>query len=692
MYVTRRASRFLLPWFGGVCVVRTTVDEQHKMVSPSSPLFRRRRWWGCNQHQHHTATGMIQVTLTILLILACMIQLILVSRLSSLTTTHVSSSSTESSSKVQSQLRGDTDSHINENSVDGRTESNIRSEQLQQVNKKDEGRHRQSMHMHLHEELREQPPQMHVLQQQLHSTARQYTRPVRKWAYVFLLAGVDPDKPSYRGFLYNILVASYNLRQASSASSSSTPASSSSTTTDFIVMIQMDYKSTADTLPLKEEQMLRSLFDNDSHNRTNNSNTIQLQYLPKPKDRKSTFYTLQYEKFRILNMTQYSRVMYLDSDIMPLCNLDYLFDLSEPATTPAESSNNSNSNMRLQPNVVVAWWNEPASGGIFILEPGLGKYDTIRSLIEQQEISVAQENDFDETIGWGHVHDIESNDTWSTTPHWPSITTTTNYTTTRASTSISAQKITTTTTTTKFDEIKGITSGTLWRWPGSFADQGLLYYWTKYQQQSVSILNIDKMEHYWQSEASSRSNKLIHTRIDNPSIFQQLDKKSCLPPNMDLTGSYGSSMHPMFVNRVPYRDFVHFTLNLKPWINDPKAETTTTEVASTTTASQNNETNEANSNDDPNHAIQSSLGYWYHILLNVLHDKVHLTQNDMDDLLFLGDPPLGQYPKITDMIRAGRDRLRRQRGAGNADPRRRRDEPQQQRQDRPRHLHPNRPA
>ena len=661
--------------FGCGCVVLTNLDEQHKMASPSSPLFRRRRWWGFNHHQHHTATGMIQVILTVLLILACMIQLILVSRLSSLTTTHQSSSSRESSSNAQSQLRGDIDSQMNEDAVSRMTDSQLRSEQLQQANKKDKGWHREPTHPQ--EESREQQARRKEdFQPQIQNTGKQYSHPIRKWAYVFLLAGVDPDKPSYRGFLYNILVASYNLRQASSAASFSTSTSASTSTTDIIVMIQMDYKSTTDTLPLKEEQMLRSLFDNDSHNSTTNSNPIQLKYLPKPKDRKSNFYILQYEKFRILNMTQYSRVMYLDSDIMPLCNLDYLFDLSEPANTTLKtpSNNNDNTTLRLQPNVVVAWWNEPASGGIFILEPGIGKYETIRNLIEKQEMDVARENDFDESIGWGHVHDIEKDDTWSTTPHWPSITTTTNYTTTRPSTSISAKKITTTTTTSKFDEIKGITSGTLWRWPGSFADQGLLYYWTKYHEQSVSILNIDKMEHHWQSEASSR-NKLIHRRTDNQFIFRQLDERSCLPLKMDLPGHYGSSMHPMFANCVPYRDFVHFTLNLKPWINDRKAETTTTE---------NTETNS-------NHTIQSSVDYWYHILLNVLYDKVHLTQNDMDDLLFFGDPPLGQYPKMTDMIRTGRDRLRQQRGAGNADQRRRRDDPQRQRQDRPRHSHLNRP-
>ena len=35
------------------------------------------------------------------------------------------------------------------------------------------------------------------------------------------------------------------------------------------------------------------------------------------------------DKFEILNLVQINRVLFLDSDIVPFCNLDYLFDLLE---------------------------------------------------------------------------------------------------------------------------------------------------------------------------------------------------------------------------------------------------------------------------------------------------------------------------------------------------------------------------
>ena len=35
------------------------------------------------------------------------------------------------------------------------------------------------------------------------------------------------------------------------------------------------------------------------------------------------------DKFQILDLTEYSRVIFLDSDVIPLCNMDYTFEFSE---------------------------------------------------------------------------------------------------------------------------------------------------------------------------------------------------------------------------------------------------------------------------------------------------------------------------------------------------------------------------
>jgi len=57
------------------------------------------------------------------------------------------------------------------------------------------------------------------------------------------------------------------------------------------------------------------------------NNNILLTYLPKAKV--DNFFTAMMDKFEILNLVQINRVLFLDSDIVPFCNLDYLFDLLE---------------------------------------------------------------------------------------------------------------------------------------------------------------------------------------------------------------------------------------------------------------------------------------------------------------------------------------------------------------------------
>jgi len=84
------------------------------------------------------------------------------------------------------------------------------------------------------------------------------------------------------------------------------------------------------------------------------------------------------EKFRILKLTDYSRVMYLDYDVMPTCNLDYLFELSDPLPE-------STSPFQLKENVILSYQSEPSSGGLFILKPNSTDYEHIQRIIHEKE-------------------------------------------------------------------------------------------------------------------------------------------------------------------------------------------------------------------------------------------------------------------------------------------------------------------
>lgn len=95
------------------------------------------------------------------------------------------------------------------------------------------------------------------------------------------------------------------------------------------------------------------------------------------------------EKFRILKLTEYSRVMYLDYDVLPTCNLDYLFELSDPAPELSGSQSN-HSALQLKENVILAYQSEPSSGGIFILKPNLTDYDHIQRIIYEKETRLSE--------------------------------------------------------------------------------------------------------------------------------------------------------------------------------------------------------------------------------------------------------------------------------------------------------------
>jgi hypothetical protein len=69
---------------------------------------------------------------------------------------------------------------------------------------------------------------------------------------------------------------------------------------------------------------------------------------------------------------------------MPTCNLDYLFELSDPLPDSSGSTSNYNS-FRLKENVILAYQREPSSGGIFILKPNSTDYEHIQRIIYEKE-------------------------------------------------------------------------------------------------------------------------------------------------------------------------------------------------------------------------------------------------------------------------------------------------------------------
>lgn len=227
------------------------------------------------------------------------------------------------------------------------------------------------------------------------------------YAYAFVIGGCDPDRPSYRNYIYNVLVASHILHQKGSRS-------------DIHLFIQMACRSRHTQLIAEEVRWLKAM-------------NISIHYLPKYRD--ESFYKIMLEKFQILRLTQYRRVFFLDADVMPLINLDYLMELSDQGV--------------LEENILVPGPTSPGNGGFFVLKPFTGAMDRVRKLIKKKDrrIALLPFPHWDERLGWGHQ--IIPPD------HW---------------------------------ENRLGQTGHRWKFYGDYADQGLLFHWAKYERKSVTII------------------------------------------------------------------------------------------------------------------------------------------------------------------------------------------------------------
>ena len=298
-----------------------------------------------------------------------------------------------------------------------------------------------------------------------------------QYAYAFVIGGVNPIRPAYKGFLYNILVSARILRQLGSNA-------------DVVAFFQLsiDYKG-SDTLPDEDLSALHKM-------------GIIIYYI-EPSEHES-FYETVMNKFRILQLTQYRRVLLMDGDVMPVSNLDYLFQLSD-------DNKHGPGNSTLRENVIVAGPWEPSNAGFFMLTPAPGEYELIEDIMRKRhEQAEADGVLFDEVKGWGHV--IEEGDEW-----------------------VSRRE-----------------SGRNWTFHFAFSDQGLLYHWTKYVKQSVTIVYEDKAEN-WSPMVVNGETKAVKERVLDAPFLNYSNP---------LVIQYGSCKKFMC-------DFIHFSGSGKPWLARP---------------------------------------------------------------------------------------------------------------------------
>lgn len=364
-------------------------------------------------------------------------------------------------------------------------------------------------------------------------------------------------------------------------------------------MVQFLRNTTTRTLPTSDVQWLE-LYD-----------SIHIHYLPPLL--KDNFYTAQFAKFHILELTQYDRVLYMDADVMPLCSLDYIFHLTIPSPHKNDPENEYSKKHTtliqptplLQPNVVLAWFTEPAHGGWFLLQPFPGAYQQLQDIVHRrdQEAMTLPYPHWDPIQGWGARLEEE----------WRGI----------GGSGTEEEGVGRDGTRT-FAPPRHSSN---WTFHGDFADQGLLYFWTRFHQKAVSMLYLDSILDYVGDTQTHRT---------EPDVMNELRRHTCLPARQEEVGRFGSSLNaPLFYGKVPHRDFVHFSGTQKPW------ETKRTTFWPTTSTTHSIE------------SLRSSTDYWYVQLGEVWKDFAKKYPNRTLPTLPLKFkiPPLGRYPTHRSMIR-----------------------------------------
>ena len=156
------------------------------------------------------------------------------------------------------------------------------------------------------------------------SRAEEYPGSTSPFAYGFVIGGCDPGRiESYQNYLFNIAIAAKILRERGS-------------TADVIALFQVSESAKTHELAPEDLRLLHAL-------------GVYVYYIPQQTHGQQSFYRTQLDKFRILGLTQYERVLFLDGDVMPIANLDYMFEMSVNGT--------------LQDNIVLQGIHEPANGG-----------------------------------------------------------------------------------------------------------------------------------------------------------------------------------------------------------------------------------------------------------------------------------------------------------------------------------------
>ncbi|CAB9523467.1 Glycogenin [Seminavis robusta] len=321
------------------------------------------------------------------------------------------------------------------------------------------------------------------------------------YAYVLMNWKLNPTKSfKYRAYLSNMLLTAKILRTHGS-------------TADIVAIFRFDNIVIDERLPAQDEALLHAL-------------GIKIRYLPMetPYDFNSRRDTKYLRKFHTYSMIEYRRVLVLDGDLLPITNLDYLFELSDAEYHPDKHIPVS---AQLKPYVVIAGINEPSNGGFFLATPNMDYYNRVQELIQTNWETAGIIPKFDRVNGWGHPFHVAEGDKWE----------------------------------------HNIGDGTRWDFLGAWCDQGLHYHMTKYEIQNVTQLFARKIVHWGKApnNGTTIAEQVIPvtSRLQSPLVNYSKVQYNIFPSECGKWTGKRKGNWPGCVP--PYSDFEHFSGKGKAW-------------------------------------------------------------------------------------------------------------------------------
>ena len=321
--------------------------------------------------------------------------------------------------------------------------------------------------------------------------------PSSKYAYTWIVGSISDKDISYKGFLWDVLISAYVLRKHGS-------------TADFWVYTRLSPDSNLTDLPAEDKRLFHDL-------------GFKVKQLHTPK--KESFAQLVYDKFLTLSMTDYKRVMFLDADIVPLTNLDYLFHLSDPDYMDVPTL--------LKPNFIMATKGEPCNTAMFIVEPSKESFEKYEDVVRRQhEIArTLPYPHFDRKEGWGvnfRRKVLKKHNYWESYSQ----------------------------------------NNTHWRFHAGHSDQGLMYYLMRFVLKEFSVVIGNKHQNWSPSEKENNDEADIESVTfdalapyeGNVTMYQNF----CNEPK-DRLGK--RTLNMLFKCHPPYSSFAHYSGKKKPWVS-----------------------------------------------------------------------------------------------------------------------------